>query len=100
MQELDPYILKDAKVYVDQTESCLNESGDLIIAISDGIIQKNQILGEIGDYCLDKIRGRESKEEITIFKSVGVAIQDFVVAGEIYASSFKKQFGTDFNLFE
>jgi len=100
MQELDPYILKNAKVFFDQTESCLHESGDLIKAISEGVLSANDIAGELGDYCLDKIGGRASEEEITVFKSVGVAIQDFVVAGDIYTSSLKKSFGTDFKLFE
>ena len=100
MQELDPYILKSAKVFFDQTESCLHESGDLIKAISEGVLSANDIAGELGDYCLDKIGGRTSEEEITVFKSVGVAIQDFVVAGDIYTSSLKKSFGTDFKIFE
>ena len=100
MQELDPFLIRDAKVYVDQLEPCLKESGDLIKAISAGIIQKDHILGEIGDFCLNKIRGRESDEEITIFKSVGVAIQDYAVATDIYNASLTAGFGLDINLFE
>ena len=49
---------------------------------------------------LNKIAGRESDKEITIFKSVGVAIQDFAVASDIYNSSLKKSFGQEINLFE
>jgi ornithine cyclodeaminase/alanine dehydrogenase len=100
MQELDPYILKNAKVFFDQTESCLHESGDLIKAISEGVLSADDIAGELGDYCLGKIKGRASEEEITVFKSVGVAIQDFVVAGDIYTASLKRSFGTDFKIFE
>lgn len=100
MQELDPYLIKAAKVYVDQAESCLVESGDLIKPIRSGVIDQNHITGEIGDFCLNKIPGRESENEVTIFKSVGVAIQDFAVAGDIYNSSLKESFGQEISLFE
>jgi len=100
MQELDPWILKDAKVYVDQIESCLKESGDFIKPIAQGIFQKSIIVGEIGDFCLNKIAGRESEDEITVFKSVGIAIQDYTVATDIYNNSLKNSFGQDINLFE
>jgi len=100
MQELDPLIIRDARVYVDSAEPCLKESGDLIKPKAQGIIGDNHIVGEIGDFLLKKITGRESEEEITIFKSVGVAIQDFAVATDIYNYSLKVGFGQDINLFE
>ncbi len=100
MQELDPHILRDAKVYVDQIESCISESGDFIKPMAEGIIQKSNILGEIGDFCLNKIAGRESEDEITVFKSVGIAIQDYTVATDIYHNSFENSFGRDINLIE
>ena len=49
---------------------------------------------------MNKIRGRESEDEITIFKSVGVAIQDYAVATDIYNTSFIEGFGQEINLFE
>ncbi|MEE4255783.1 MAG: hypothetical protein V2I47_01965, partial [Bacteroidales bacterium] len=83
MQELDPFLIKAARVYVDQIEPCVKESGDLVKAMEAGIITEDHIHGEIGEYCLEKITGRESDNEITIFKSVGVAIQDYAVATDI-----------------
>jgi ornithine cyclodeaminase/alanine dehydrogenase-like protein (mu-crystallin family) len=100
MQELDPFLLSDAKIYFDLKESCLHESGDFIKPLSEGLITEKQIVGEIGDYCLNKIPGRESEDEITIFKSVGVAIQDYAVATDIYNFSLIKGFGQEINLFE
>lgn len=99
MQELDPQVLKDARVYLDTAKACLEESGDLVKAISAGVIQKDHIAGEIGEYCLGRIPGRKSDNEITIFKSVGVAIQDFMVATDIYHASLEKSFGIDIDLF-
>jgi len=100
MQELDPYLIRDAKVYVDLAESCLKVSGDLIKPIVEGIIDQSHIVGEIGDLCLNKIRGRGSEDEITIFKSVGVAIQDYTVASDIYNTSLTESFGQEIRLFE
>lgn len=100
MQELDPYLIRDAKVYVDQVAQCLKESGDFIKPILEGIISEKHIVGEIGDFCLNKIPGRESEDEITLFKSVGVAIQDYAVATDIYNASLTVGFGQEINLFE
>jgi ornithine cyclodeaminase/alanine dehydrogenase-like protein (mu-crystallin family) len=99
MQELDPFLMRDARVFVDHAESCLQESGDFIKPMADGIISGNPLVVEIGHFCLDKIHGRESEEEITVFKSVGVAIEDFAVATDIYNASLTKPFGQEINLF-
>jgi len=100
MQELDPWLIRDARVFLDQTEPCLKESGDLIKPIMEGIISENHIAGEIGNFLLNRIAGRESEEQITIFKSVGVAIQDYAVATDIYNESLKHSFGLEIRLSE
>lgn len=100
MQELDPFLVKAAKVYVDQTAPCLSESGDLIKPLEAGIIQNDHLMGEIGDFVLNRLKGRESENEITIFKSVGVAIQDYAVATDIYNNALESGFGQEINLFE
>lgn len=100
MQELDPEILQQAKIIVDQKEACLKESGDLIRPINAGLFDANHISGELGEYSLGKIEGRKSGEEITVFKSVGVAIQDYVIANRIYEKAIKEGFGQNFNLFD
>jgi ornithine cyclodeaminase/alanine dehydrogenase-like protein (mu-crystallin family) len=100
MQELDPMLIRDARVFPDQKEPCLKESGDLIKPILEGIISENHIAGEIGDFLLNRIAGRESDDQITLFKSVGVAIQDYAVATDIYNSALAQGFGIEINLFE
>ena len=100
MQELDPQLLKQAKIFIDQKEPCLAESGDLIKPINDKLFSPEHIQGEIGEFALGKIEGRTSENEITVFKSVGVAIQDFVVANRIYEKALIKGFGKAINLFE
>lgn len=100
MQELDPSILLKAAIFVDQKESCLTESGDLIKPIKEGDFSASHIKGEIGQYGMGTINGRTSEYEITVFKSVGVAIQDYMIASKIYKKSIDQKFGQDFNLFE
>ena len=100
MQELDPWLIREARVFLDSREACLKESGDLIKPIQEGIISENHIAGEIGDFLLNRISGRESEEQITIFKSVGVAIQDYAVATDIYNYSLEQGFGIKIRLSE
>ncbi len=98
MQEIDPRIIRNARLFLDSKEPCLKESGDLIKPIREGIISESHIAGEIGDILLNRIKGRESGDQITVFKSVGVAIQDYVVATDIFNCSLEEGFGIDINL--
>jgi ornithine cyclodeaminase/alanine dehydrogenase-like protein (mu-crystallin family) len=86
------------RVFLDSRDPCLKESGDLIKPLREGIINESHIAGEIGDFLLNRINGRESDDQVTIFKSVGVAIQDYVVATDIFNCSLEKGFGTDISL--
>ena len=84
MQEVDEVAVRQAdKIVVDSLQACLAEAGDLIIPIEKRIINKVDIYGEIGEIVNGKKPGRESHEEITLFKSVGVAVQDAAAAGQI-----------------
>lgn len=85
MQEIpEEAVLKADKIYVDSKDACLVEAGDLIIPLKKGIITEEKITGNIGDYIIGKLPGRESIEEITMFKSVGLAVQDVVTAAKLY----------------
>lgn len=100
MQEIDPSILQNASIYVDQMDSCLSESGDLTKPINSGLFTADHVKGEIGNFITGKIKGRSSAREITVFKSVGVAIQDFAVANKIYEKSLNGKFGQEIRLFD
>ncbi len=100
MQEIDPAIIKSSRIFLDDKEACLNESGDLLNVFKDSSILNENIIGEIGDYVLNKVAGRTSDHETTLFKSVGTAIQDFVVADRIYEKSLIENFGEEIRLYE
>ncbi|MFC2167135.1 ornithine cyclodeaminase family protein [Acidobacteriota bacterium] len=87
-----------AKVFVDSVSASWEEAGDLIIPLQKGLIQKSHIRGELGEVASGKIAGRDSAEEITFFKSVGVAVQDVSVAQIILRAADKLGLGLDVDL--
>lgn len=90
MQELPSQAIVDAdKVVVEAVEAALEETGDLINPVSEGVFGQNHLYGELGHIVASKLEGRVSEGEITIFKSVGVAIVDIVVANYFYQKSIK-----------
>ncbi len=88
-REFDGNAMKLSKLYVDKIESTLNESGDFLLAKKEGIINDKHIKGTIGEVLINNINGRESKNDITLFKSLGLAIEDISTAFYIY-EKYKK----------
>lgn len=80
MAEIPAKTLQRAKIVVDQRQGCLAEAGDLIQAIEQGVFTAEHIHGELGEVVTGKIGKRENDEEITVFKTVGIAVQDLVTA--------------------
>jgi ornithine cyclodeaminase len=80
MREADSEAAARAEVYVDTRSGALSEGGDIIQAIDDGSIRESDIRGELRDLVTGSIAGRTSDESITLFKSVGTAIEDLAAA--------------------
>jgi len=76
MREIDTETIIDAKVVVDMKEAALSEAGDIIIPIREGRYSEEKIYAELGEIVSGVKPGRTSDEEITVFKSVGLALQD------------------------
>ena len=91
MQEIDPQIIKESLLYVDSRTSVLKEAGDLLKPMNSKIFTHDVIKAEIGDLCNDKVSGRTIDKEITIFKSVGLGVQDLYVANEVYNKYSQKE---------
>jgi len=79
-RELETGIIADAKVVIDEWEAIKLESGDILIPIQEGAITELQIYAELGELVTGEKNGRTSSDGITVFKSVGIAIQDSSVA--------------------
>jgi ornithine cyclodeaminase len=82
-----------ARVFVDSVESATNEAGDYLFAAREGAIGPAD-LTPLGDVLLGRAAGRQSEDEITVFESVGVAVQDLAAARFIHARATETGAGT------
>ncbi len=94
MAEVPADVVQAAKVVVDHRASSLAEAGDLIQPIEAGLITKDHIWAELGEIAAGERAGRESPDEITLFKSVGNAIQDVAVARYLASRAEELDVGT------
>jgi alanine dehydrogenase len=95
MQEVPAETLQRARIFVDSRAASLEEAGDLIQPIRAGLFDESHIHGELGELILGKVAGRESQEEITYFKSVGIAVQDAMAARVALNNAYKMNIGTE-----
>jgi ornithine cyclodeaminase/alanine dehydrogenase-like protein (mu-crystallin family) len=79
-READNAAIRRARVYVDTRRGALKEAGDIVIPMADGILKESDVRGDLFDLCRGTAKGRESASEITLFKSVGTAIEDLAAA--------------------
>jgi ornithine cyclodeaminase len=79
-RELSGAAMAMGSLFVDRRESTVNESGDYLLALRENAIGPDHIRAEIGDVLLGRHPGRASDDEITIYKSLGVAVQDLAAA--------------------
>lgn len=80
LREADDQVLLCSRVYVDMIDQAIRESGDLAIPLAEGIIKKEDIVGDLFQLTAGTAIGRQDKNEITVFKSVGHALEDLVAA--------------------
>ena len=86
-READGATLAQARVFTEITEFALVESGDILLAIREGMLREEDIAGEIGAVLNGTIAGRTSPDQITLYKSLGNTAQDLIAAHQVYASS-------------
>lgn len=84
MREADDETMSKASVYVDTLQGGLMESGDIVIPLQRGILKKEDIKGDLFGLCSDRAKGRTHPKEITVFKSVGHALEDLIAASHYY----------------
>lgn len=89
MRESDTALLAKSRVFVDTLSGATKEAGDLIAALAEGSWSLSQIEGQLEDLCTQRVSGRKSDHEITVFKSVGSGLQDLVVAKLAYLKSIE-----------
>jgi ornithine cyclodeaminase len=93
-RELDTAAVVRSRLYVDRRESALAEAGDFLIPKAEGAFGDDHIVGELGDVLLGKVKGRRSPDERTLFKSLGIAIEDLAAAHHIWRRATALDRGT------
>ena len=82
-RELDSSLMARARVFTDRKASLLNEAGDYLIPLQEGRFKADHLTGELGDLLLGRIQGRISPGEVTVFKALGLAVEDLALAWEL-----------------
>jgi ornithine cyclodeaminase len=97
-RELDTAAVVRSRLFVDRIESTLNEAGDFLFPKQEGALTDDHIVGEIGQILLGEVAGRETPDEITLFKSLGVAVEDLAAAHFVYHEAKRTGVGTTVDL--
>jgi ornithine cyclodeaminase len=86
-REVDSETMRRARIFVDLRAAALAEAGDVLIPVAEGVIGPGHILGELSDLVTGTVKGRTSDQEITLFKSLGLAIEDAAAAALVLRNS-------------
>ena len=93
-RELDMQVMVQSKIYVDYLETVMHDCGDIVIPLERGEIEQTSIFGSLGDLLLGEVPGRANENDITLFKSAGVAVQDLSAVDYIFKKALKQGLGT------
>jgi ornithine cyclodeaminase len=93
-RELDGEAVARARLYTDRRESCIAEAGDFLLARAEGAIGDGHLLGELGDVFIGKLPGRTTDADVTLFKSLGLAVEDLASAHFLLRRAREKGAGT------
>jgi ornithine cyclodeaminase len=99
-RELDGAAIRRARIVVDRRESAMAEAGDILLAIAEGAVGPNSdpIAAELGQILAGSATGRRTEEEITLFKSLGLAVQDLAAARDAYRNALEAGAGIPIDL--
>lgn len=97
-RELDTKTVQRSKFVADLKEANLAEAGDILIPIKEGAVTEDHIYASLGEIVIGAKPGRENDEEITVFKSCGLAVQDVSTALAVYNAAREKGIGTEVEL--
>ena len=96
--EVDSACVAKARFYVDYREAALAQAGELLAAIAAGVVTEAHIVGEIGEVLLGSKPGRQTADDITVYKSLGVTAQDLAGAEYVYAAAKSQGVGVQLDL--
>jgi ornithine cyclodeaminase/alanine dehydrogenase-like protein (mu-crystallin family) len=97
-REMDPALIRRGRFFVDSRAAALVESGDVVMGIQHGEFSPSHVIGELGEVLAGKVAGRRSPREITIFKSLGLAVEDIAAADLVYRKAIEGDVGQELQL--
>lgn len=97
-QEMPGALVARARLFVDSRAAALQEAGDFLIPMRAGLFGPDHIAGELGEVVSGRVAGRTSPEQITVFKSLGLAVEDVVAAGLAVSRARPAGLGTPLSL--
>ena len=95
---MPPQLVKRGLAYVDSRAAAVVESGDIVMNIAAGLFDQSHIRGEIGELVLGRVAGRTSSKDVTVFKSLGMAVEDVVAADLVFRRAVEEGAGTELTL--
>lgn len=93
-RELDGAAMRRGRLFVDRRESALNEAGDVLLAIDEGAIGAEHIVAELGDVLIGAAGGRRHPDDVTIFESLGLGVEDVAAAWFAYTQALDRDAGS------
>jgi alanine dehydrogenase len=97
-REMAPELVARARLFVDSRAAALVESGDVVLGIAERRFDERHIAGELGEVVLNRMAGRTSPDQITVFKSLGMAVEDVVTADLVFRRAVESGAGTELTL--
>lgn len=97
-QEIEPGVLPLVSLFTDRRESLANEAGEYIQAVDEGLVSAGLVVPEIGDVVNGDHPGRTSETEITLFRSLGLAVEDIASAQLVYERAIERGVGVEVDL--
>lgn len=97
-REMPPPLVERARVFVDSRAAALVESGDVVMGLAEARFGLDHLRGELGEAVLGRVQGRTADDEITVFKSLGMAVEDVVAADLVYRRAVETGAGTELTL--
>ena len=94
-RELEAALVARSRVFVDSTIGALAEAGDIVLAIQDSAIAATHIAGELGSLVSGMVAGRQNPSQVTLFKSLGMAVEDVAAARLAYTRARTRGVGTE-----
>ncbi|HTR96938.1 MAG TPA: hypothetical protein VMH61_03465, partial [Candidatus Acidoferrales bacterium] len=92
-RELDAEAIRRSRLYTDCRESCLAEAGDFLLARAEGAIDDAHLLGELGEVLIGRVPGRQGRDDVTLYESLGIALEDLAAAHGVHTRALAERAG-------